>query len=302
MPVPVLTLWKHIHCFLCTPLMRPGYAMQSLTAVLEWARTDPRGAAIVQLPQVAGDGPFATALAGLLHERKRPAFIFGTYDRALFVPRKDADQYLLDSLSRKSRKQLRRLARRISEIGSVEFTELDSTGDLDAWVADFLRLEASGWKGRADSALACHESERRFFTKMTREAFRRGRLMMLAMHLNGRPVAMKCNLLAGQASFAFKIAFDEAFARFSPGVLLEVENIRRLHSSPGLQWMDSCAVSDNSMANRLWIDRRAIQTCAIASGRPLGDFFVSAMPLLRWLTHKAVRSRPAESVEMGIGE
>lgn len=302
MPVPMLTLWKHIHCFLCTPLIRPGYALPSLIAVLDWARTDPRGAAIVQLPQVAGDGPFQQALSALLREQRRRAFIFGTHDRALFVPREDAEQYLLAAVSSKSRKQLRRLTRRIAEIGSLEFAELESSGDLDAWVGDFLRLEASGWKGRADSALACHESQRRFFTEMTREAFRRGRLMMLALKLNDRPIAMKCNLLAGPASFAFKIAFDEAFARFSPGVLLEVENIRRLHAVQGLRWMDSCAVSDHSMANRLWIDRRTIQTFAIASGRPMGDLFVSAMPLMRWLAHKIRRSRRVESIETGIGD
>lgn len=302
MPVPVLTLWKHLHCFLCTPLIRPGYAMRSLTALLEWARSDPRGAAIVQFPQVAGDGLFKKALVDFLRERRRPAFVFGTYERALFVPREDADQYLLAAVSTKSRKQLRRLTRRLSETGSVEFAELDSAGDLDAWVSDFLTLEASGWKGRADSALDCHEPERRFFTKMTHEAFRRGRLMMIAMLLNGRPIAMKCNLVAGPASFSFKIAFDEAFARFSPGVLLEVENIRRLHSSPGLQWMDSCAVSDHSMANRLWIDRRTIQTFAIASGRLMGDFLVGVMPLVRWLAHKFVRPPLTESVETDLGE
>ncbi|HET9481399.1 MAG TPA: GNAT family N-acetyltransferase [Candidatus Polarisedimenticolia bacterium] len=301
-PFPVLTLWKHLHCFLCTPLIKPGYAMQSLGALFEWARSDPRGAAVVQFPQIAGDGPFRRALAEFLGEWKRPAFTFGTYDRALFVPRDDADHYLRAALSRKSRKQLGRLGRRIAEVGSVKFTELDSGSDLDAWVGSFLRLESSGWKGRADSALACHHAEREFFTSMAREAFGRGRLMMLALHLNGRPIAMKCNLLAGSASFSFKIAFDEAFARFSPGVLLEVENIRRLHSAPGLRWMDSCAVSDHSMANRLWIDRRAIQSIAIASGRPMGNLLVGAMPMARWLTHKTARPIRCEMVEAEIGE
>lgn len=302
MPVRALTLWKHIHCFLCTPLIRPGYEERSLTALVEWARTDPRGAAIVQFPEVTGGGPFSKALVDYLRARRRPSYIFGTYARALFVPRGDAEQYLLAAVSTKSRKQLRRLTRRLSEIGSVEFVELDATGDLEAWVEDFLRLEASGWKGRAESALACDEPQRRFFIKMTREAFSRGRLMMLALHLNGRPVAMKCNLLAGPGSFSFKIAFDEAFSRLSPGVLLEVENIRRLHAAPGLQWMDSCAVSNHSMANRLWIDRRIIQTFAIASGRAMGDFLVSAMPLMRWLSHKFVRTRQAGSIDTGIGE
>jgi len=302
MPVPVLTLWKHIHCFLCTPLLRPGYVRQSLAALLEWARTDSRGAAIVQFPQVAGDGPFKKSLMEFRKEQRRPMFVSGTYERALFVPGEDADQYLLASVSAKSRKQLRRLTRRISDTGKVEFAELRPGGDLDAWVSSFLQLEASGWKGVAGSALACHESERRFFTRMTREAFRRNRLMMLAMHLDGRPIAMKCNLLADTGSFAFKIAFDEAFARFSPGVMLEVENIRRLHLYDGIRWMDSCAVSNHSMANRLWIDRRTIQTLVVATGRPLGDLFVRLMPPVRWLAHRVLSREPEESVEAAIGD
>jgi len=301
-PLAALTLWKHIQCFLCTPLIRRGYAIQVLTALMEWARTDPRGAAIVQFPQVAGDGLFKSALVDSLGGRRRPAFIFGTHERALFVPRADAERYLLDSLSTKSRKQFRRLSRRISELGRMSFAELDHTGDLDTWVRDFLTLEASGWKGRADTALASHASHRTFFTTMTRDAFRRGRLMMLAMHLNGRPVAMKCSLMAGAASFSFKIAFDETFARFSPGVLLELENIRRLHLTPGLRWMDSCAVADHSMANRLWIDRRTIETCVIASRRPMGNLFVAAMPLARWILHKLVRPHQPKSIELAMEE
>ena len=301
-PLAALTLWKHIQCFLCTPLIRRGYAIQVLTALMEWARTDPRGAAIVQFPQVAGDGLFKSALVDSLGGRRRPAFIFGTHERALFVPSADAERYLLDSLSTKSRKQFRRLSRRISELGRMSFAELDHTGDLDTWVRDFLTLEASGWKGRADTALASHASHRTFFTTMTRDAFRRGRLMMLAMHLNGRPVAMKCSLMAGAASFSFKIAFDETFARFSPGVLLELENIRRLHLTPGLRWMDSCAVADHSMANRLWIDRRTIETCVIASRRPMGNLFVAAMPLARWILHKLVRPHQPKSIELAMEE
>jgi hypothetical protein len=288
---PMLMMWKHIHCFLCTPLLRQGYAKESLRALIEWARSDPRGAAIVQFPQVTADGHFRKSLIDSLEESGRPAFIYGTYNRALFVPRDGVDEYLRGSLSRKSRKQLGRQMRRMSEVGKVEFDALGPAGDFETWVQNFLSLEASGWKGRATSALACHDSDRRFFTSMAREAFRRGRLMMIGMLLDGRPVAMKCNLLAGDGSFSFKIAFDETYARFSPGVLLEVENIRRLHSAPSIRWMDSCAVSNHSMANRLWIDRRTIQNFAIATGRGMSDFLVSAMPLIRWLAHKFTRHR-----------
>jgi len=291
--MPEIALWKHVHCFLCTPLVRKGHAREALSAVLEWARTDPRGAAIIRFPQVAGDGSFATELAAQLRARRRPSFIHGDYERALFVPREDAGRYLVDSLPNKSRKQYRRLMRRLAEIGRLDFTALGPGGDLRGWVEDFLRLEASGWKGRMASALACRESERRFFLSMTAEAFRRGRLGMIAMNLNGRPIAMKCNLMADRGSFSFKIAFDESYERFSPGVLLEIENIRWLHETPGLQWMDSCAAPDHPMANRLWIDRRRIQTVSVATGRPLGDSLVRALPLMRWLAQRIPGRRSA---------
>ena len=111
------------------------------------------------------------------------------------------------------------------------------------------------------------------------------RLMMLAARLDGQTIAEKCNFLAGAGAFAFKIAFDEAHAQSSPGVLLEIENIRRSHLSVGLEWMDSCSVADNFI-NSLWLDRRTISTTLVATGRGPGGFLVSTLPLLRWLNRK----------------
>jgi hypothetical protein len=41
------------------------------------------------------------------------------------------------------------------------------------------------------------------------------------------------------------------------------------------------------MINRLWLDRRIIETVIVATGRGAGEFWVSAIPLLRWLARKA---------------
>src|SRR5262249_38625708 len=149
--------------------------------------------------------------------------------------------------------------------------------------------EASGWKGEGGSALASDEAARKFFVAVATEGFRQGRLMMLAFCLDGRPVAPRGNFLAGRGGFAFKNAFDERDAHFSPGVLIEIETIRRLHARPEIQWMDSCTASDNFMLNRLWIDRRTIQTLLVATGKTPGDLVVSTMPLLRWLNRKLLR-------------
>jgi len=109
------------------------------------------------------------------------------------------------------------------------------------------------------------------------------------MRLDGRPIAHKCNFLSGPGSFAFKIAFDEKYARHSPGVLLELENIRRLHTQSKIRWMDSCADPSHPMLNRLWPDRRTIQDVVVGAGRPLGDWVVATAPLLRLLNRKLLR-------------
>src|SRR5262249_30600983 len=142
------------------------------------------------------------------------------FTRALFRPAADAEDYVRSALGRFRTKELRRQERRLAETGRLEYAALDPCvgGDnVGGWVEEFLEFEAKSWKGKGGRALVCSETDRKYFVEIAREAFRRGKLMMLALRFNGRPIAYKVNLLSGVGSFAFKIAFDEEYARYSPG-------------------------------------------------------------------------------------
>ena len=298
-PVKTLSLWQHLHCFLCTPLVRAERARECIAAFFDWLAKSDESAPLLELNFFAGDGPFYQLLVEEFRERDtlfQPAEYF---TRALFRPAADAETYLGDARSGKRRKELRRQERRLGERGAVEHAELGPDEDTGAWAEEFMRLEAEGWKGRGGTALAMSAQERAYFSELVREAQRRGRLMMLGLHVAGRPVAMKCNFLAGAGSFAFKIAFDESFASYSPGVLLEVENVRRLHGRPDIEWMDSCSVPVNFI-NSLWPDRRTICTLVMATGKSPGGLVVSLLPLMRWLKRRFARSRTA-SVNVARG-
>ncbi|MCI0489305.1 MAG: GNAT family N-acetyltransferase [Blastocatellia bacterium] len=282
-PVKALSLWKHLFCFLSTPLIRADCAEQSLSAFFDWLASDSNPCPLMEFNFIAGEGPFQRLLVSRFHDHSSLTYISECYARAMFRPATDADTYLRRAVSRGHRKDLNRKQRRLSETGRFEYTTLELDEDPGICIEEFLRVESSGWKGAEGSALASKEEYRKFFIDAARGAHSRGRLMILASRVDGRPVAMKCNFLAGRGSFAFKIAFDEDYAHFSPGILLEIENIRRLHSIPDVEWMDSCAVPDHIMINRLWPDRRIIQTVLVSAGKRPGDLVVSAMPLLRWL-------------------
>jgi hypothetical protein len=78
------------------------------------------------------------------------------------------------------------------------------------------------------------------------------------LDLDGRAIAMLINFRTPPGSWSFKIAYDETLSQFSPGVLIELENLKRVLEDPEIDWMDSCAVENHPMINSLWGERRAI--------------------------------------------
>ncbi len=286
LPFSALRLWKHLHCFLCSPLVRGETAQACFQAVFDWAAGDPRGSILLEFGGVSGDGPLWKAFVEFLEERRDPTLMLECSTRALLRPRTDAMAYLDEALSTKKRRTLRQQESALGRQGTLEYTMLAGDGDIAAWTNDFLRLEMSGWKGREGTALSCNPSQKQFFVEALHEAFRHGRLMMLALSLDGRPIAQLCNFLCRNGSFAFKVAFDEAYARFSPGVLLELENIEEIHRHAWIRWMDSCSSPGPALTKQIWLDRRIVQTILATSGRSPGPFVISVLPFMQWTFHK----------------
>jgi CelD/BcsL family acetyltransferase involved in cellulose biosynthesis len=287
LPVSVLMLWQHIHCYMCTPLLRAGHAREALDAFLGWAASDPRGAALVEFGHTAADGPFRRLLVDCLNERRAVHHVPEIYNRALLEKQESADAFLNTSLSPGYRKEIRRLRKRLAETGRLESRVLNSEHEFEVWLEQFLEMESRGWKGVSGTgtAIALSRKESIFLAEIWREALRRGRLQLIGLFLDGRPIAFSADILAGDGGFHFKISYDEGLARFSPGVLLELDLIQHIHTRPTLQWLDSCATPDHSMINRLWRGRRTIQTVVLSTGGLHADLLVSLLPALQGLKH-----------------
>jgi CelD/BcsL family acetyltransferase involved in cellulose biosynthesis len=133
---------------------------------------------------------------------------------------------------------------------------------VDEAVEQFLVLEAEGWKGRARTALSCRPGHDQFFREMSRGFAAQGRLMFLSLEAGPRVLAQDTALVAGEGLFGFKRAYDEAFARWSPGSLLDLDVLAWFHEHQTLAWLDTCSAPDGS-GSRLFADRRAICTLAV---------------------------------------
>jgi CelD/BcsL family acetyltransferase involved in cellulose biosynthesis len=267
LPGPALMTWRHRYAYLGTPLMAPGTLVPAWGALLDFAAADPR-AGYLGLEQLGDGGPVAAALGGALRGQRLRGFLYERVERAALTRREDGD-YLNPELDSRRRRELRRQRRKLEEELGSPLRLRDRAHDPTA-VEAFLALEAAGWKGREGTALRTAGDEA-FFVESTAAFAAAGRLQLLALEADGRLVAMKCNLLADDEIFCFKIAYDEELAQFSPGVQLELENIGVFHATPGIARTDSCAAPENTMINRLWRGRRSVATVLVPGRRALGS-------------------------------
>jgi CelD/BcsL family acetyltransferase involved in cellulose biosynthesis len=277
-------LWRHPYCYLTAPLLRRGCERAAIRA---WLDATAEKAGMVRIEDTPAAGPLRVHLLDELNDRGWPALVTQAYTRAVLQRADTPDEFLARALCAKRRKEFRRQRARLSEQGTLITDELAAGADPAPWVDELLALEAAGWKGRAGVASV---PDRAFLAEMAAGAAREGKLQMLALRLDGRPVALKLNLFAGEGAFAFKIAFDESFARFSPGVMLELDNVERAHQLPALRWMDSCAAPNRFMINHLWPDRREMQTLFFATGKRHGALAVALVPLLHFFRRLAGRA------------
>lgn len=267
-PIPHLASWQHPNCFLGAPLVLAGHEHAFWRALLEWADKHAGSGLFLHLAQLPLEGPLHAALCDVLKQQGRFAALVHREDRALLTSDLTPDAYLEAAMSGKKRKELRRQFARLSELGEVQFERRTDAAGLERWVDEFLALEHSGWKGSAGSALASHHTTTQLFREALAGAAANGRLERLTLTLDGDPLAMLASFLTPPGAFSFKTAFDERFSRFSPGVLLQRENLAML-DHPAVQWTDSCAAADHPMIDHIWRERRSIGRISIAIGGPL---------------------------------
>ena len=275
-PVPHLQNWLHPNAFLGNPLIVPGHEREFWQALLSYCDGKAGRGLFFHLDRFALDGPGADALFALCRDQGRRCDIVQRHERALLQSSLEPEAYYEQAVRSKKRKELRRQKRRLEEMGALTFERQEGGAGLDSWIDEFLALEASGWKGQEESALGSQNATRALFRDMLGALGDADRLELLTLRFEGAPIAMLVNLRSGEGVFSFKTAFDEAFARFSPGVLLQLDNYALL-DRPDVAWADSCAAPDHPMIDSLWTERRAIGRVSVAIGGKARRFAFDAL-------------------------
>jgi hypothetical protein len=272
LPVGVLTTWRHRNMMIGTPLLREKTAAQCLAAFLAEVP-----APLVEFELIPTDGAFYSALTEAAPPAGVAWFVRDAYARAVLARERDPRSRFNSNM----KNNLRRWEKGLRAAGELKPVSLQPGDDVGRWAADFMELEASGWKGKAGTALSCRDDDRRFVAEVLPEAHRRGRLRISGLDLAGRALARHIMLGAGEGAFTFKIAYDEAYSSFAPGIVGEVENVRQFMETPGPRWLDSNTAPESKNYARVWKERRTVQTIALGL-RATGRLALATLPFLRF--------------------
>ena len=286
LPLPAYRFWDHSQCFRSTPLMRTGCEELCWSAFINWFQGPGNSRKYLHIPLLPRYGPISDALHKTLADRPQIDAFTTSQQTAFFDFRTgviDAEAILERAMGKKTRSNFRRKLRNLEKEGTVVFEELTPDTDIDALSDEFLALENSGWKGKEGTALAAKITEAAFFKSAIARAHAEGRLSLLTMRLDGRLIAARTEIYGGNGGFVFKIAFDETLSRMSPGVLLEIERIKRLDGDDrALAFLDSCSAFNNGPFYRVWPDLMTIEHLRLGAGPLMKTFTARLLPPLYW--------------------
>jgi CelD/BcsL family acetyltransferase involved in cellulose biosynthesis len=265
-PLPVLVGWTHPYGPLGAPLVDRDAGEAVIAAWLDHVTSDPQLPDLVLLPFFPRDGALARAFDAVLARRAGQSRSYAQSRRALLAPAAERAHYLDEAIGHKRRKELRRLRKRLGDSGVVASGHSNDPAAVAHALDDFLALEAGGWKGRAGTAARDHADIAHFMRAAVRALADEGKAQVGRLWVDARPIAATVTLRSGASAWAWKIAYDERYARFSPGVQLLVDVTQTLLDDPSVIRADSCATADHPMIDHIWRERLALADILVGVG------------------------------------
>jgi CelD/BcsL family acetyltransferase involved in cellulose biosynthesis len=124
-------------------------------------------------------------------------------------------------------REIERRRRKLRREYRVEEKVIEAPVDLEGELARGFEVEASGWKGRAGTAIGSSPETSRFYRGVATDLQRHDELRLSTLSADGRMIAFDLGLVHGARYYVLKTGFDESWRRFAPGLALRLSVVER---------------------------------------------------------------------------
>lgn len=259
-PITVIKLWQHEHCFNTTPLIHRDHSAAAIAALVQCLKNDPLSYLFI-LNELVAD----SALLQLLHDTFKANKLY--YDHFFSRMRPYLDSSALSSTDFIKRKKLKQLRQKENILRSKGTLRLHVTTEFDEVLnmyQKFLSLEKQGWKGDSGSAICQNPEELSFYDSFIKSRARKEGLIVHALTLNNQTIALRISLKGLKEDAALKIAYNPDFAAFSPGHILEKLYLEDILVKNSNTCIDSCTSQSGTIFEKLWNRERKVSSFAVS--------------------------------------
>lgn len=239
----------HDYAFISSPVIDPAYAGDVMPAFFAEIARRPDLPKVIRLEYLDGGEPSYDAIGAALPGDTSQRLVLGARDRAF------ATREFGIKRSGSTRKKLRQDWNRLSATGTVDVVNQRSAATAGEALEIFLAMEAASWKGAKGTAFLSSPRDTTFVRRFVTALAAAGNASIALLRVDGTPIAAQVLFYAGARAFTWKIAFDAAYGRFSPGVLLVDKVADMLFENEGIAAIESCSPEGGFM-DRMWDGRR----------------------------------------------
>ncbi|CAO4179116.1 GNAT family N-acetyltransferase [Methylorubrum populi] len=261
LPIRVLEAPCNSLTFLGSPVLDRDHTVAAVTAMLDIITRSPALPTLICANHIDRDGAGYSALVEAARQQTFRLTRIEHRQRARLDAVGSGTVSSSSIASPKRRAEFRRLRKRLAERGDLREVSYRKPEEVGAAFQEFLDLEAAGWKGRKSrrgQAIRHKPPLRAFAERMIVGLAQDGCAGIEALRLDGRTFAMNIWLRSGRTAFGWKMAYDEDYAKWSPGSLLMNATTDTIFSDGTIDSFDSCNRDTSSALAKIWPERREI--------------------------------------------
>lgn len=265
---PILRVWSNPFGPLGTPLVDAEDAAETIDNLLE-ALGNPAAKlpGVVVFPDLRMNGAVARLLRAITINRDLPLTVANMVQRPMLDSLDDGQTYLAQSIGKSHLREIRRQMRLLEQQGELTYNVARQPQEIEARMEEFLALEASGWKGRKRTAMVMDRLHAAFAREAVTNLAARDAVRIHTLDLDGHAIASMIVFIMSGEAYTWKTAYDERYARSSPGKLLACKVTEWHLDDANIMRTDSCAVADHPIMSRLWREREDMGTLVIGLNR-----------------------------------
>lgn len=286
LPIRAASVWRPDFSFDGTPLLHQRFAGEVFETFL--GELSKQGTRLLSMDTASAGDEMSRVLESVRSRPEYSVFYRDSWERAALRPSGTADEYFQKQLSKNRRKKIRQNLKRLGQKGDLNCEVSQEGDDIVQWLHEFIELEASGWKGKQNSAIGAENSAQRFVEDLVNGLRGRQEVHFSKLTLDQRPIAMLLDISLGSRIYGYKTAYDESLAEYSPGALMEYENLKHLHTTQ-CHLFDGCSSPDNELINSFYADRLSFQNLVLGLSRSVAPVVNHVLPTLQTLANRIRR-------------